>query len=177
MRREASDQTRRTARSRIASLGVIDDATAILNLIHTYGALIDAGDFVGIGDLFEHASLRAEGLEPISGAAAITALYEASTRRYPAAGSVTGTPRTQHVITNPIVVLDDTGLTARVRSIYTVFQATGGLALQPIICGGYVDDFEKVDGVWRFAAREMRVSLLGELGRHLAFDPSSLAGE
>ena len=39
------------------------DELSIANLIYTYAERIDAGDFSGVGELFEHATLTFEGYE------------------------------------------------------------------------------------------------------------------
>ena len=41
---------------------------------------------------------------------------------------------------------------------------------QPVISGRYLDGFERVDGVWRFATRKMYVDLVGDLSQHLLFE-------
>ena len=46
----------------------------------------------------------------------------------------------------------------------------GSLALQPVISGRYRDEFERVDGAWRFATRKMYVDLVGDLSQHLLFE-------
>ncbi len=102
-------------------------------------------------------------MAPVAGAAAVTRLYEHTTRRFD-----DGTPRTAHVITNPIVEID--GDRARVRSRFLVLQATDGLPLQAIITGRYDDAFERVAGEWRFASRHLEPRLLGRLDQHLHID-------
>jgi hypothetical protein len=78
-----------------------------------------------------------------------------------------GTPRTRHVITNLTMEVD--GDVASARSYLTVFQEVpvGSGALQPILVGGYEDEFRRVDGVWRFARRQTRRGLNGDLSAHL----------
>ena len=79
-----------------------------------------------------------------------------------------GTPRTKHVVTNPILDVDEVSGTAVCRSYYTVFQQTDTLALQPVVSGRYHDRFERVDGAWRFAERDYtKVDLMGDLSQHL----------
>jgi hypothetical protein len=39
-----------------------------------------------------------------------------------------------------------------------------------VISGRYLDGFERVDGVWRFATRKMYVDLVGDLSQHLLFE-------
>ena len=142
-------------------------ALGIANLIYTYAERIDAGDFTGVGELFERATLTFEGYEDaVRGKEAIADLYTRTTRRYE-----DGTPRTKHVITNVMVEVDGGGTTARSRSYFTVFQAVPGhLALQPVIAGRYRHGFEKSGGRWAFASKHIVIDLVGELGHHMLFD-------
>ena len=138
--------------------------TAIANLIATYAARIDAGDFAGVAALFEHAVITSEGTDVESrGVAAVQAMYDGWTRRFD-----DGTPRTKHVTTNLNIAVD--GDTATCRSYFTVFQQTDALALQPIIAGRYHDEFAVVDGAWHFTRRHMFSDLFGELSQHLLQD-------
>ena len=144
----------------------IPDAIAITNLLYRYAELIDAGDYEGIGAHLAHAVITTDGSDhETRGADQVAAMYHATTRKYE-----DGTPLTKHVITNPIVEVADDGLTATVRSYYTVFQKTPDTPLQPIINGHYRDEFAKVDGEWRYTRRHMGVDYLGDLSRHLLFE-------
>ena len=143
-----------------------DARGAIENLLYSYAYAIDAGDYDAIGALFEHATIALEDGTPIAtGAAAVTALYTATTRKY---GD--GTPRTHHVTTNPLIEVAADGRTAVCRSRFTVFQQTDAVALQPIIAGHYTDTFECTDGTWRFTERRMRPTLYGDLSQHLLIE-------
>jgi hypothetical protein len=138
----------------------------IENLLYRYAELIDAGDYEGIGALFAHASIADEqGNAMATGAEAITKLYYTTTRKYD-----DGTPKTQHILTNPIVDFGADATTATCRSRFTVLQQTDLLALQPIISGAYVDSFEHVDGVWRYTEKRMCMRLFGDLSQHLLID-------
>lgn len=141
------------------------DARAdIETLLYRYAEAIDAGDFGAVGELFAHGRICGPDGSPIAtGAAAVTRMYEASTRRYPD----DGTPKTRHMITNPIIEVAADGRTATGRSRFTVLQATEALALQPIIAGDYHDTFAVVDGAWAFTERVMRPALYGDLSHHL----------
>jgi ketosteroid isomerase-like protein len=140
-----------------------DDYFAIQNLIYRYCERIDRGDFAGIAQLFAHAHIHVPALPaPVSGVAAIEALYADFTRIYPQ----TGTPRTKHVTSNVIIEADGENA-ARSQSYVLVHQATEALPLQPIIAGRYFDRFAKVDGVWRFTERRMQMELFGNLSAHL----------
>jgi ketosteroid isomerase-like protein len=140
---------------------------AIARLLYAYAERIDAGDFAGVAQVFEHATMTFEGFgDAISGVDAIQALYERTTRRYE-----DGTPRTKHVITNVIVDVDEDGTTASGRSYFTVLQAVpGALSLQPVIAGRYRNSFALVEGEWRFTSVHIIIELMGDLAHHMLFD-------
>ena len=143
-----------------------DARGAIENLLYSYADAIDAGDYEAIGALFEHGSIALEDGTPIAtGAAAVTALYTATTRRYP-----DGTPRRGAIGTELDQRVGGHVMGARCRSRFTVFQQTDVVALQPIIAGHYTDSFDCVDGVWRFSERRMRPTLYGDLSQHLLIE-------
>ena len=54
------------------------------------------------------------------------------------------------------------------RSYFTVLQAVPGFTLQPILAGRYHDEFEHVDGEWRFTDRLILPDLIGDLSHHMA---------
>lgn len=140
-------------------------ARAIENLVYAYAERMDDGDLQGIGELFRHGVLRpAPGVE-LRGVDEVRGLYEGTTRLYE-----DGTPKSHHVTTNVAVEVDEASGAGRARSYFTVLQQTDTLALQPIIAGRYHDTFHRLEGVWWFASREMRVTLKGDLRHHLTFD-------
>lgn len=144
-----------------------DDHLAIADLVYDYAERIDAGDFAGVADLLAHAELTGDGMEPIRGRDEILAMYERTARRYPD----DGTPKTKHVTTNLRVHVDAAAGQAWARSYFTVLQAVPGeLALQPVIAGRYRDDFERVDGTWRFARRAFTADLVGDLSKHMLWE-------
>lgn len=135
----------------------------IPNLIFTYAERIDAGDFQGVAELFEYATITTEGSEVVHrGAEEIRSMYESWARRYE-----DGTPRTKHVTSNLILEIDEDAASAAARSYFTVFQQTDRLSLQPIIVGRYHDRFECIGGRWRFVHRHMISDLFGDLSHHL----------
>lgn len=143
-----------------------DHRGAIENLLYTYAESIDAGDYEAIGTLFAHGAITdAEGNPIAVGAQAVTALYNATTRKYE-----DGTPRSHHVTSNLLIEIADDENSAVCRSRFTVFQQTSELPLQPIIAGSYTDSFERVDGTWRFVERRMRPTLYGDLSKHLLIE-------
>jgi len=142
------------------------DHIEIVELLYRYGERIDAGDFDGIGEMFAHGSIGGPGMNPVEGSASVAEMYRSTTRRYP-----DGTPRTRHLVTNPIVEFDpDDPDVATARATFCVVQATDVLALQPIIVGRYHDRFRRIDGRWWFSNREMRPELIGDLSQHLLFE-------
>lgn len=141
----------------------MSSATQITNLLYRYAELMDAGDLEGVARLFERARVKTGGGEVVEGSAPMLALWRAHVRIHPC-----GTPRTKHVITNPIVEVDEAAGTATCRSYYTVLQAAPGLSLQAICAGRYHDTFVRVDGAWHFSERDYSLlDLIGDLSQHL----------
>ena len=139
----------------------------ITKLLYTYAERIDAGDFAGVAEVFAHATLTFEGFgDVVSGAPAVQAVYERTTRRYE-----DGTPRTKHVMTNVMVDVDDDEMAARSRSYFTVLQAVpGALALQPIIAGRYRHTYTNTEGRWEVTTMHITIDLVGDLGHHMLSD-------
>jgi len=142
----------------------MSDETQIANLLYTYAERMDSGDFAGAAALFEHARLRVGG--PGDGtidAATVLAIWKSTVVLYP-----DGTPRTKHVITNPIIEVDAAAGTASCRSYYTVIQQTDDFPLQTIVTGRYHDQFERVDGRWRYCFRDYSLmDMIGDVSHHL----------
>ncbi len=142
--------------------GAMDDATAITNLLYRYAEAMDAGDFVAATDLFAHARLTlADGVH--TDATGMLALLNDIVIVYP-----DGTPRTRHVVTNPIIDIDEASGTATARSSYTVMQQVGDGPLHAIVVGRYHDRFGYIDDAWRFTERDYSlVDLTGDTSGHL----------
>ena len=159
-----------------------EDRVAITELIYRYAELIDAGDFDGLGELLAHAEFGGPRTPRARGADAITALFVATTRRF-----ADGTPKTRHLVLNPIVEVD--GDTASARSTFCVVQATDAVALQPIVVGRYYDTFARDGGDtfardggdtfardtagWHFTQRVAEVEMVGDVSDHLLIDPGA----
>ena len=146
------------------------DRLAIIELLYRYAELIDSGDFDGVGQLLGRATFAGTRSSQVSGAADIAALFAKTTRRYPD----TGTPRTRHLVLNPIVEVD--GQTATARSTFCVVQATETVSLQPIVVGRYLDRFSCDDDGWYFSERRVDVEMVGEVSAHLMVDPRAFDG-
>jgi hypothetical protein len=139
----------------------------ILHLMHRYCTTIDTGDFKGLADLFVHANWTVEGTEARVGRA--IGKLEDEVLIYD-----DGTPRTKHFMSG--VDLQVEGDTARAESYLTVFQQTDDFPLQAIFVGHYFDDFERVDGAWRFKNRLIRHHLVGDMSAHLKTPTNIVAG-
>jgi 3-phenylpropionate/cinnamic acid dioxygenase small subunit len=144
----------------------VADKLAITELLYRYAELVDAGDFDGIGRLLARASFAGTRSPSTSGAEAIARLFGGTTRRYPEHGN---TPRTRHLVLNPIVDVD--GSTATARSTFCVVQNTETVPLQPIVVGRYFDTFTCDDDGWYFTSRQVDVEMIGDISAHLMVDP------
>jgi 3-phenylpropionate/cinnamic acid dioxygenase small subunit len=138
----------------------------IANLLYRYAECIDTGDLQGAAALFQHARIRVGGPDPhhdTVDAGRLLGIWKSLIILYP-----DGTPRTKHVVTNPIIEVDENAGTATCRSHYTVLQQTDELPLQTIVTGRYHDLFERVDGRWRFSRRDLTlIDMVGDVSRHL----------
>ena len=101
-----------------------DAMRAIHNLLYRYAEAIDVGHLEDAAALFRHARIQAGGNGTLDHAG-LLALWRRIIVLYPC-----GTPRTRHLISNPIIEIDETAGTASARSCYTVFQATEQTPLQ-----------------------------------------------
>ena len=142
----------------------MSDRSAITELLYRYAELIDAGDFDGVGRLLGRGNFMG-----VAGSEAIAALFAATTRRFSDHGN---TPRTRHLVLNPIV--DVLGDTAAARSTFCVVQQTDTVALQPIVVGRYADTFARDDHGWFFTERTVDVEMIGDVSDHLLMNPDQL---
>ncbi len=139
-------------------------AIQISNLLYRYAEYLDSGQLVEAAELFRHARIKLQSQDAFLDHSALLGVWQQRIKRYPC-----GTPRTRHIISNPIIDLDEVAGTAKVRSCYTVLQATDTLPLQPIASGRYFDEFERMDGVWRFSFRDSsHLDMMGDLSAHLS---------
>jgi hypothetical protein len=146
------------------------DRDDIRDLCFTYTFHLDDGDFAAVGLLLENAILRptmpgVEGVD-IGGRDAVEAFYRKQVVTYKR-----GRPMTRHLITNQVIVFGDNGLTARSRSYFTVLQRPPGLPFQIVVGGQYRDEFEKVDGSWRFTLKNIQVDHLNDIENHFRIAP------
>jgi 3-phenylpropionate/cinnamic acid dioxygenase small subunit len=141
----------------VSTLAAAADKLEITELLYRYAELIDAGDFDGVGNLLGRGNFMG-----VAGAEGIAALFAKTTRRFADHGN---TPRTRHLVLNPIVELD--GDAARARSTFCVVQQTDTVPLQPIVVGRYADAFARDDAGWYFTERIVDVQMVGNVSDHL----------
>jgi 3-phenylpropionate/cinnamic acid dioxygenase small subunit len=140
----------------------IEAKLAVTELLYRYAELIDAGDFDGVGALLGRGNFMG-----VSGAEGIAKLFATTTRRFPEHGN---TPRTRHLVLNPIVDVDGDAATA--RSTFCVVQQTETVALQPIAVGRYADTFAHDSTGWHFTQRTVDIQMIGDVSDHLLIDPT-----
>jgi|TARA_B110000444_G_C18529246_1_gene450371 hypothetical protein len=133
----------------------MDSEKEILHLMNEYCFAIDSGDLATFGRLFAHAEWIAEGKKPGKESANNLIIY------------ADGTPRTKHMMSNIDLEIDEINARAVGHCYVTVWQQTDDFPLQAIFAGDYFDEFEQVEGKWRFSKRELRHSLIGDMSAHL----------
>jgi 3-phenylpropionate/cinnamic acid dioxygenase small subunit len=146
-----------------------EDEREITELLYRYAELIDAGDFDGVGRLLARSTFGGPASGSVSGADNIAKLFAMTTRRYPEHGN---TPRTRHLVLNPVVELSGDG-TAATRSTFCVMQDTETVSIQPIVVGRYYDAFARDDQGWYFTERKVDIQMIGDVSAHLMVDPSA----
>jgi len=140
----------------------LSDRIQIETLIFRYTRYVDTAQWEDLGRLFAAARITANKTDQVlEGAEVIGNYWKATNKQYD-----NGTLNTHHVVTN-LEFEESADGQVRVRSCFTVFQATPALPLQPIACGRYLDLFDQADGAWRFRSKHIDVTLIGDMRHHL----------
>jgi hypothetical protein len=139
-------------------MGARDEITRLMSC---YGFTVDTGDLDGFAGLFEHGEWIIEGMHPRAGKPDMIDWSE-NVIIY---GD--GTPRTKHITANVDLEIDEAAGAAKSQCYVTVLQQTDMFPLQVIFSGHYFDDFERVDGSWRFLKRVVKHALVGDMSGHL----------
>lgn len=147
---------------------MINSEARICNLLFRYGEALDSGDLQGASGLFAQARLKFPGLDDeLFGSEPLLQSFRDNVRIYE-----DGTPRTKHVITNPIVEVDEAAGTATCRSYYTVQQGFPGNEIKIVCSGRYYDEFTRIENDWHFSYRDYSMmDLVGDMSNHM-LDPS-----
>jgi hypothetical protein len=139
-----------------------DSRESILRLMNEYCYRIDSGDLQGFANLFEHGTWLVQG-DPNGGDTGSSAVMETLQNII----LYDGKPNTKHVMSNIQVEIDDGGDSAQAQCYITVYQAVPpDFPLQAIFIGHYHDQFERVNGCWRFSLRDISPDLPGDLSHH-----------
>jgi hypothetical protein len=141
--------------------GVASASRSIEDLIYSYSRFVDAGDFGGVGALFEEATFAVGRGDPFIGGEAVKGMLENSLILH-----ADGTPRTMHLVTNLSIEIDAAAGTATSSSYVTVMQATPDIPLQTILVGRYFDEFLRRDSLWMFKRRQLKIDLVGDVSHH-----------
>ncbi|MGW0789458.1 nuclear transport factor 2 family protein [Streptomyces sp. NPDC002911] len=145
-----------------ASTPSISSARQIENLIARYSHLVDEGDFAEFGALFETAEF-VSGEVSLRGGKAIEDLISSMLVVHD-----DGTLRTRHITTNILIEVNEDDDSAEARSYYNILQAVPGLLPLQMVAGGrYRDRFERREGTWTFARREVTIDFTGDTRYHL----------
>ena len=141
----------------------------VRRLLATYAHNLDYGLVDTNADLLAHAKFKV-GDAVVEGRDGIAHFLKTNLQYH-----VDDTPRTWHSVSN--VIVDVVSTTAASSTCYfTVHQELPGLPLQPIVTGRYIDSFERHDGTWRFASREVEGRLFGDVSKHVAAPAEAIAG-
>lgn len=142
------------------------DLESIRCLMFRYAFYVDEREHGLLGDMFALGAIKSNKGEVgkgLVGADAVRQAYDRNNKVMP-----NGTAGTKHLVTNvsidPHQSRDAPVLST---SVFSVYQATDRLPLQPIVMGRYEDQFILGAGRWRFAEKKIVVDLIGDLSDHL----------
>jgi len=135
----------------------------ISNLLFEYAEYIDDGKFELAADMFAHAKIKISKSDHLIGRDELLALWRKIIIVYPC-----GTPRTKHVVTNPIIHIDESTGLAKVKSYFNVFQPDQHQAIRLILSGRYYDEFQYQNEKWVWSHRDYtHIDFAGDLSLHL----------
>ncbi|MFE3737005.1 nuclear transport factor 2 family protein [Streptomyces sp. NPDC059134] len=150
------------------SASTLSSARQIENLIARYSHLVDEGDFAEFGALFDEADF-VFGEVSIRGEKAIADVIGSTLVVHD-----DGTLRTRHITTNLLIEVNEDEDSAVARSYYNILQSVPGLLPLQMVAGGrYRDRFERRDGLWSFARREITIDFTGDTRFHLKDQPAA----
>ena len=110
-----------------------NSATEIANLLYRYAELMDGGELEAVAEMFRHARMKSRSAGELLDNAGMLEQWRRFVKIYPC-----GTPRTKHVVTNPIIEVDAG------RTVDVVF--TKGFSLEAEAAGGAPDTYTDI---WR----------------------------
>jgi hypothetical protein len=142
-------------------MSTADDRWEILRLLHVYAHAADSADLDTFAGLFAKGSLTIPGYPTAHGSDEVRKQTLAVLQLYD------GSPRTNHLVHNPVIEIDPDGRTARVKSYVQVLQEVlPDFPLQTIGTGRYLDVMCKDEGGWYFKERVAEAVFRGDLSWH-----------
>src|SRR5262249_35036250 len=149
---------------RETSMTAADDRWAIVQLLHRYAHAFDSGDFDALSVLFARATLAqniAAGGSSLTGAAAILGWIKDNVILYD------GTPRTMHLVHDPVIDIDEGGNTARSMSYMQLLQQVPpDFPLQNCGTGRYRCKYARDKDGWHFVELSVEGLFSGDISRH-----------
>jgi hypothetical protein len=142
----------------------LESQRQIERMIYEVGYAIEAGDFARVGELMGDATMGADriGRKAFRGAKEITDQYSRTNIVYPERGRAT-----KEIYHNILVDIDLDADEARSVTSYTVAQQVPDEVFALIVAGKYEDEWERVDGTWRWRDRYVVVQYHNDLNRHM----------
>ncbi|HUJ64237.1 MAG TPA: nuclear transport factor 2 family protein [Acidimicrobiales bacterium] len=136
----------------------------IERMIYEVGYALEAGDFTRVGELMGDATLGADriGRKAFRGAEEIRDQYTRTNVVYPDRGRAS-----KEIYHNILVDIDLDANRARSVTSYTVAHQAPGEQFALIVAGKYEDEWERVDGTWRWRDRYIVVQYENDLDRHM----------
>lgn len=138
-----------------------EDTYAILTLLYRYAEMLDEGDFAGVATLFVDADIIVGDTVTGHGSDHVETMLHAMVRIHH-----DHTPRTRHLITNPIIEFDGPDH-AFARSCYTVLQPRGD-RIDIVATGRHHDTFQRHHDRWKYSSRDYSyLDYAGDTTAHL----------
>jgi hypothetical protein len=146
------------------SVDLLSSHREIEQSIYRMGYHLEAGDFEAVGELLADATFGADkiGRRAFRGKDDITAQYARTNIVYPEGGR-----RTKEIYTNVLVDIDLDAGTARSITSFTVAQQVPGEPFALLVAGRYEDEWQRVDGRWRWSDRYVVAQYHNDLARHM----------
>jgi 3-phenylpropionate/cinnamic acid dioxygenase small subunit len=145
----------------------------IEQLFYRYAYGIDAGDFEGVAQLLKNASIHAvDGNILAQGGLQIKQFYDKIIKIH----ASTGTPKTQHVVSNILLKSESDGL-LKATANYSVFQKVNNDKIEAIICGQYHSSFKPGEHGWEFYQHQTKPLMVGDMTNHLNVSIKDIGGK
>jgi SnoaL-like domain len=142
--------------------------------IYQMGYYLEDGNFEAVSELLADATFGADilGRGAFRGREEIRRQYERTNVTYADRGRAT-----KEIYSNILVELDLEGDRATSVTSYTVAQQPPGDSFGLIVAGRYEDEWRRVDGMWRWSDRYIKVQYRNNLDRHMHADQHPWSGD